>query len=64
MKLEARLRDAGLHNTDYARQIMSKVPPPQPPRRDMESTVFKKNLNNIWKKNYLQSLELNQQIFN
>ncbi|XP_076094277.1 coiled-coil domain-containing protein 148-like [Mytilus galloprovincialis] len=46
MKLEARLRDAGLHNTDYARQIMSKVPPPQPPRRDMESTVFKKNLNN------------------
>ncbi|XP_052094946.1 coiled-coil domain-containing protein 148-like [Mytilus californianus] len=42
MKLEARLRDAGLHNTDYARQIMSKVQPPQPPRRDMESTVFKK----------------------
>lgn len=41
MKLEAKLREAGLHATDYARQVMAKVPPPQPPRRDMESTVFK-----------------------
>ncbi|XP_060080492.1 coiled-coil domain-containing protein 148-like [Ylistrum balloti] len=41
IKLENRLRDAGLHNSDYARHIMSNVKPLNPPRRDMESTVFK-----------------------
>ncbi|XP_033762065.1 coiled-coil domain-containing protein 148-like [Pecten maximus] len=41
MKLEARLREAGLHNSDYARHILSNVKPLNPPRRDMESTVFK-----------------------
>lgn len=41
MKLEAKLRAAGLHQSDYARQVMSKTQPLQPPRRDMESTVFK-----------------------
>ena len=41
MRLEAKLREAGLHSNPYARQIMAAVPPPQPPRRDMESTVFK-----------------------
>jgi hypothetical protein len=40
-KLEAKLRAAGLHQSDYARQVMSKTQPLQPPRRDMESTVFK-----------------------
>ncbi|KAL3832074.1 hypothetical protein ACJMK2_023752 [Sinanodonta woodiana] len=41
LKLETKLREAGLHNTDYARHVMKMVPPPQQPRRDMESNVFK-----------------------
>ena len=41
MKLEARLRQAGLHTSAYAKEVMSHVKPPQPPRRDMESTVFR-----------------------
>ncbi|OWF40924.1 coiled-coil domain-containing protein 148-like [Mizuhopecten yessoensis] len=41
LKLETRLREAGLHNSDYARHIMSNVKPLNPPRRDMESTLFK-----------------------
>ena len=41
VRLEQKLRDAGLHQTDYARHVMKQVAPPQPPRKDMESTVFK-----------------------
>ncbi|XP_052247226.1 coiled-coil domain-containing protein 148-like isoform X2 [Dreissena polymorpha] len=41
VRLEQKLREAGLHTSSYARQILSQVPPPQPPRRDMESKVFK-----------------------
>ncbi|XP_056007990.1 coiled-coil domain-containing protein 148-like isoform X2 [Ostrea edulis] len=41
MRLEAKLREAGLHTSPYARQVLAAAPPPQPPRRDMESTVFK-----------------------
>ncbi|KAJ8314063.1 hypothetical protein KUTeg_008624 [Tegillarca granosa] len=37
LKLEQRLREAGLHNSDYARHVLANVAPPQPPRRDMES---------------------------
>ena len=40
-KLEQRLREAGLHNNAYARQVMMNTQGPQPPRRDMQSTVFK-----------------------
>ncbi|WAQ93919.1 CC148-like protein [Mya arenaria] len=41
IRLEQKLREAGLHTSNYARQMMSKVAPPQQPRRDMESNVFK-----------------------
>ncbi|CAH1788049.1 unnamed protein product [Owenia fusiformis] len=41
VRLESKLREAGLHNTDYARSMLKQMQPPQAPRRDMESTVFK-----------------------
>ncbi|XP_077979166.1 coiled-coil domain-containing protein 148-like [Glandiceps talaboti] len=40
-KLDAALRSAGLQNNPYARQMMATMKPLKPPRRDMESTVFK-----------------------
>ena len=39
VRLENRLRDAGVHNTDYARHVLSKTEPPKPPRKDMAHTV-------------------------
>ncbi|XP_007888092.1 coiled-coil domain-containing protein 148 isoform X1 [Callorhinchus milii] len=41
IRIELALREAGLHNTFYAREVLSKIPPPRPPRRDLESTLFK-----------------------
>ncbi|XP_069791576.1 coiled-coil domain-containing protein 148-like isoform X2 [Narcine bancroftii] len=41
VRIEHALREAGLHNTFYAREVLSKIPPAKPPRRDMESTIFK-----------------------
>ncbi|XP_067649359.1 coiled-coil domain-containing protein 148-like [Haliotis asinina] len=41
VRLEQKLRDAGLHKSDYARQVLSQVKPLHPPRKDMESTVLK-----------------------
>ncbi|NXS84529.1 CC148 protein, partial [Erpornis zantholeuca] len=40
LRVELALREAGLHKTLYAREILSKLPPPKLPRRDMESTAF------------------------
>ncbi|NWU15878.1 CC148 protein, partial [Cephalopterus ornatus] len=40
LRVELALREAGLHKTLYAREILPKIPPPKLPRRDMESTVF------------------------
>ena len=39
MRLEQKLRDAGLHNSEYARSIMSQVKPLQAPRKDTVSTL-------------------------
>jgi len=39
LKLETKLRDAGLHNTDYARHVMARVEPPKPPRKDTFHTL-------------------------
>ncbi|NXP24919.1 CC148 protein, partial [Scytalopus superciliaris] len=41
LRVELALREAGLHKTLYAREILPKIPPPKLPRRDMESTAFK-----------------------
>ncbi|EDO45780.1 predicted protein, partial [Nematostella vectensis] len=41
LKVEQALRNAGLHSTDYARRILATVKPPQQPRKDQQSTLFK-----------------------
>ncbi|XP_074403837.1 coiled-coil domain-containing protein 148 isoform X2 [Zonotrichia albicollis] len=41
LRVELALREAGLHKTLYARELLSKLPPPKLPRRDTESTAFK-----------------------
>jgi len=41
LRVEKALREAGIHDTDYARWIMAKVKPPQEPRKDQHSTLFK-----------------------
>ncbi|XP_028848019.1 coiled-coil domain-containing protein 148-like isoform X2 [Denticeps clupeoides] len=41
VRIEQALREAGLHNTLYAKEVLSRVPPPRPPRRDTESTAFR-----------------------
>ncbi|NXG59279.1 CC148 protein, partial [Hemiprocne comata] len=41
LRVELALREAGLHKTLYAKEILPKIPPLKLPRRDMESTAFK-----------------------
>ncbi|NXA54886.1 CC148 protein, partial [Nothocercus julius] len=41
LRVELALRDAGLHKTLYAKEILPKIPPLKLPRKDMESTAFK-----------------------
>ncbi|XP_072468155.1 coiled-coil domain-containing protein 148 [Notamacropus eugenii] len=41
LRIELALREAGLHKTLYAKEILPKISPYKLPRRDMESTVFK-----------------------
>ncbi|KAI5618600.1 hypothetical protein C0J50_21799, partial [Silurus asotus] len=41
VRVEQALRNAGLHQTHYARALLSEIPPLKPPRRDTESTAFK-----------------------
>ncbi|XP_039179898.1 coiled-coil domain-containing protein 148 isoform X2 [Crotalus tigris] len=41
VRVELALREAGLHSTAYAQELLPKIPPPKPPRRDMVSTIFK-----------------------
>ncbi|XP_066136471.1 coiled-coil domain-containing protein 148 [Saccopteryx bilineata] len=42
LRFELALREAGLHKSFYAKEILPKISPQKPPRKDMESTVFKK----------------------
>uniref|UniRef100_A0A8C5WDR7 Coiled-coil domain containing 148 n=1 Tax=Leptobrachium leishanense TaxID=445787 RepID=A0A8C5WDR7_9ANUR len=42
VRVEMALREAGLHHTLYAKEILPKISPPKPPRKDMKSTVFEK----------------------
>jgi len=41
IKVENALRKAGVHNSDYARSVISKVAPPTLPRKDTVSYLFK-----------------------
>uniref|UniRef100_A0A8C2UW25 Coiled-coil domain containing 148 n=1 Tax=Chinchilla lanigera TaxID=34839 RepID=A0A8C2UW25_CHILA len=41
LRFEIALREAGLNKTLYAKEILPKINPQKPPRKDMESTVFK-----------------------
>ncbi|GAB0191266.1 coiled-coil domain-containing protein 148 [Grus japonensis] len=41
LRVELALREAGLHKTRYAKEILPKIPPLKLPRRDTESTAFK-----------------------
>ncbi|XP_040601321.1 coiled-coil domain-containing protein 148 isoform X2 [Mesocricetus auratus] len=41
LRFELALREAGLHKTLYAKEILPKISPRKPPRKDTESTVFK-----------------------
>ncbi|XP_042301825.1 coiled-coil domain-containing protein 148 isoform X2 [Sceloporus undulatus] len=41
VRVELALREAGLHKTLYAQEILPKIHPPRLPRRDMDSTIFK-----------------------
>lgn len=41
LRFELALREAGLHKTQYAKEMLPKIGPQKPPRRDTESTVFK-----------------------
>ncbi|XP_076722561.1 coiled-coil domain-containing protein 148 [Callospermophilus lateralis] len=41
LRFELALREAGLHKTLYAKEVLPKISPQKPPRRDMESTIFK-----------------------
>ncbi|KPP73801.1 coiled-coil domain-containing protein 148-like [Scleropages formosus] len=40
VRIEKALREAGLHETLYAKEVLSSVRPPRPARRDTESTAF------------------------
>lgn len=40
-KVEQALRKAGLHNTNYARQVLASVKPLHPSRPDQQSSLFK-----------------------
>ena len=44
VRMEAALREAGLHTTTYARRILASVPPPQLPRPDQKSSLFKADM--------------------
>lgn len=39
VKLEVKLRQAGVNNTDYARHVLSKIQPHKPPRKDTLHTL-------------------------
>ncbi|KAM5280354.1 coiled-coil domain-containing protein 148 [Ctenodactylus gundi] len=41
LRFELALREAGLHKTLYVKEVLPKISPRKPPRKDMESTVFK-----------------------
>ncbi|XP_029559207.1 coiled-coil domain-containing protein 148 isoform X2 [Salmo trutta] len=47
VRIEQALRAAGLHSTLYAKEVLSVVQPPRPPRRDTDSTGFKSSTKSV-----------------
>ncbi|XP_041720506.2 coiled-coil domain-containing protein 148 isoform X1 [Coregonus clupeaformis] len=47
VRIEQALRAAGLHNTLYAKEVLSVVQPPRPPRRDTDSIGFKSSTKSV-----------------
>nr|XP_046188573.1 coiled-coil domain-containing protein 148-like isoform X1 [Oncorhynchus gorbuscha] len=47
VRIELALRAAGLHDTLYAKEVLSVVQPPRPPRRDTDSTGFKSSTKSV-----------------
>ncbi|XP_070979474.1 coiled-coil domain-containing protein 148-like [Oncorhynchus clarkii lewisi] len=47
VRIEQALRAAGLHDTLYAKEVLSVVQPPRPPRRDTDSTGFKSSTKSV-----------------
>ncbi|XP_061547911.1 coiled-coil domain-containing protein 148-like [Phycodurus eques] len=39
LRVEQALRDAGLHHTQYAQEVLAHIKPPKPPRRDTKSEL-------------------------
>ncbi|XP_061696735.1 coiled-coil domain-containing protein 148-like isoform X2 [Syngnathoides biaculeatus] len=39
LRVEQALRDAGLHHTQYAQEVLAQIKPPKPPRRDTKSEL-------------------------
>nr|XP_057938809.1 coiled-coil domain-containing protein 148-like isoform X1 [Doryrhamphus excisus]XP_057938810.1 coiled-coil domain-containing protein 148-like isoform X1 [Doryrhamphus excisus] len=39
LRIEQALREAGLHHTQYAQEVLSHIKPPKPPRRDTKSAL-------------------------
>uniref|UniRef100_A0A3Q3ANQ1 Coiled-coil domain containing 148 n=1 Tax=Kryptolebias marmoratus TaxID=37003 RepID=A0A3Q3ANQ1_KRYMA len=39
VRAERALREAGLHQNQYAKEVLSDIKPPRPPRRDTKSTI-------------------------
>ncbi|KAM6934322.1 coiled-coil domain-containing protein 148-like [Xenentodon cancila] len=39
VRAEQALREAGLHQSQYAKEVLSEIKPPKPPRRDTKSTL-------------------------
>lgn len=39
VRVEQALREAGLHQSHYAKEVLSVIKPPKPPRRDTSSVL-------------------------